>query len=277
MSADAAHGSAAQRWREELEAWAIPEEILARAPESPWGFPAELWRATDHLTDDTPSRRRALEVLPPGGSVLDVGCGGGRASLSIAVGALAAGAGTTSLPAVVGVDESGEMLAAFEERASELGVPHRSVVGRWQDVEEEAEPADVVVCHHVLYNVPDPVPFVGALAAHARRRVVIEVTERHPLAVLGPLWKHFHGLDRPDGPRAELLGEVLQEAGIEASTERHAIEPRHMPREQWVGFTRRRLCLPASRDAEVDALLGSGPATRENVTLWWDLGGGACA
>jgi SAM-dependent methyltransferase len=265
-----AAATAAERWRAELEAWAIPEEILAQAPESPWGFPAELWRATDHLTDDTPSRRRALETLPPGGSVLDVGCGGGRAGLSIAVGAAA-----PAPPALVGVDESEEMLAAFEERAGELGMPHRSVVGRWPDVAGEVEPADVVVCHHVLYNVPDPVPFVGALAAHARRRVVVEVTECHPLVVLAPLWKRFHGLDRPDGPRAALLGEVLREAGIDAEVEGHTVEPRHMTREQWVAFTRRRLCLPASREAEVDAALGPGPALRENVTFWWDVAGGA--
>src|SRR6266508_3117592 len=33
--------TALERWAAQLEAWALPEEILARAPESPWGFPVE--------------------------------------------------------------------------------------------------------------------------------------------------------------------------------------------------------------------------------------------
>ena len=67
---------AAERWQAELAGWAIPDEILAQAPESPWGFPPELFAAPPDPID-TPSRDRALEALPPGGSVLDVGCGGG--------------------------------------------------------------------------------------------------------------------------------------------------------------------------------------------------------
>jgi hypothetical protein len=31
-------GPAAQRWSEALATWAIPEEILAAAPQSPYGF-----------------------------------------------------------------------------------------------------------------------------------------------------------------------------------------------------------------------------------------------
>ncbi|MDP9241458.1 MAG: SAM-dependent methyltransferase, partial [Actinomycetota bacterium] len=79
--------SAADQWRDELASWAIPDEILAAASESPWGFPVELFRVADAVEPsmpDTPSRRRALEALPAGGSVLDVGCGGGAASLALA-------------------------------------------------------------------------------------------------------------------------------------------------------------------------------------------------
>ena len=35
---------ALERWREQLDGWAIPAEILAAAPESPWGFPVGLFR-----------------------------------------------------------------------------------------------------------------------------------------------------------------------------------------------------------------------------------------
>src|SRR3954468_24194750 len=73
---------AAERWRDELSAWAIPPDILAAAPEPPWGFPVELFRA-DAESPDTPSRDAALAALPDGGTVLDVGCGGGGASLAL--------------------------------------------------------------------------------------------------------------------------------------------------------------------------------------------------
>src|SRR6266508_869727 len=32
-------------WREQLEAWAIPEEILAAVPDSPWELPVGLFRS----------------------------------------------------------------------------------------------------------------------------------------------------------------------------------------------------------------------------------------
>ena len=35
--------SAAARWREALAEWAIPKEIIDRAPESPWHFPVKLF------------------------------------------------------------------------------------------------------------------------------------------------------------------------------------------------------------------------------------------
>lgn len=59
------------------------------------------------------------------------------------------------------------------------------------------------MCHHVLYNVPELKPFTEALDAHARNRVVIEITAQHPIARLNPLWARFHGLERPTRPTWE--------------------------------------------------------------------------
>src|SRR5438105_9452665 len=102
-------GAAADRWREALASWAIPEDILARAPESPWTFPVELFasRARAAPATLTPSNRRALEALPEGGTVIDVGCGAGAASL-----ALVPKAGR-----LIGVDPSASMLEAFQDKA----------------------------------------------------------------------------------------------------------------------------------------------------------------
>src|SRR3989442_8618469 len=102
-------GDAAERWREALASWAIPEEILARAPESPWGFPVELFasRAQAGPRNLAPSNRRALEALPEGGSALDVGCGAGAASLAL----------VPKARRLIGVDSSAGMLEAFLDKA----------------------------------------------------------------------------------------------------------------------------------------------------------------
>ena len=153
-------GAAASRWRDALAEWAIPEEILSRAPVSPWHYPVSLFasRADEAARAElTPSNRRALEALPQGGAVLDVGCGAGAASLPLA----------PSASNLVGVDASTEMLAAFADRARAAGVEAEAVEGSWPDVAEATPPADVVVCHHVVYNAPDLPPF--ALVAMVRR------------------------------------------------------------------------------------------------------------
>lgn len=268
-------GGALERWREELEAWAIPEEILERAPESPWGFPVGMFRAkTDQVRarEPNPSARQALRHLEPGGTVLDVGAGGGAASLP-----LAAVAGR-----ITAVDESEGMTRAFLEAAAAAGVKAAALVGRWPDVAAQVEPADVVVCNDVLYNVQDLAPFALALTDHARRRVVAQVTGAHPLATMGPLWRRFHGLDRPSGPTADDAVAALRSLGLEVErsdwTTRSAGSFERY--DDLVAFIRRRLCLPAGRDLEIAEALeplsvqeGGGwrlaPLDRPAVTLSW--------
>src|SRR5690348_12266663 len=185
--------SATERWAQALAAWAIPPEILAAAPESPWGFPTDVFaRRADAaaLAVPTPSAQRALEALPQGGVVLDVGCGAGAGSLP-----LAARAGH-----LIGVDSSRDLLDAFRERGERAGTTVATIEGTWPDVADQTPLADVVVCHHVAYNVPDLAPFMQRLTDHARRRVVVELTAQHPMSDLNELWLRFHGLIRPTTP-----------------------------------------------------------------------------
>src|SRR2546423_12318015 len=121
--------------------------------------------------------------------------------------------------AVTAVDQSPRMLAAFAELATKQGIDHREVEGLWPDVAGHVGPADVVVCHHVLYNVGDLVPFVVALTDHARRRVVVEITADHPQATLNPLWERFHGNVRPTRPTAVDAGAVAPDLGLDVSGE----------------------------------------------------------
>jgi len=203
---------------------------------------------------------RALEALGEGGTVLDVGAGGGAASLPLAPRAAH----------VVAVDESEEMLHTLGELASIRSVPHRLVQGRWPDVGPWVGRADVVVCHHVVYNVPDLVPFLRALGAKAERRVVMELTASHPQSDLNALWRKLHAVERPSRPVAEDLLDVLDAMGIAVRSERFR-QPSlwaSADRQQRVAFARRRLCVGPDRDAEIDLLLSD--ADRELVTVWWD-------
>ena len=253
---------ALQRWREQLDGWAIPSEILAAAPESPWGYPVGLFRSRARRAGSrpaTPSNLEAARSMPEGGSVLDVGAGAGAASLP-----LAGLAGR-----LVAVDESPAMVASFLDAADAAGVPAEAVEGRWPEVAGRVGPADVVVCHHVLYNVADLAPFALALTGHARRRVVAELTDRHPLAGLRPLWRRFHDLDRPTGPGADDAVAALGAAGLEVDRQDWEQPDRFGfdDFDELVAFTRRRLCLPAARDPEVaEALLDVG--TRQVDGVW---------
>ncbi len=195
-----------EAWRRELAAWAIPEHISAAVAESPWVLPRQVFaRRADRLSSEPsgPSYERAWAALDPPGSVLDVGAGAGAACLPLL-------GRTTALTAV---DSDAAMLALLAERAAAAGVTARCVPGRWPEAAAQIPAADVVTCHHVLYNAPGPAPFAAALTARARRLVIVEVTASHPLVTLNGLWLRFHGLRRPDGPTADDLLAILTAHG----------------------------------------------------------------
>ena len=264
------------RWREDLSAWAIPDHITAGAAESPWVLPRQVFaRRADRLrrAPSGPSFERAWEALDPAGSVLDVGAGAGAACLPLAP-------RTTTLTAV---DADDEMLGLLAARAAEAGLAARMVHGRWPDVAAQVPPADVVTCHHVVFNVPDLGPFLEALTAHARRRVVIETAAAHPLTSLNPLWLRFHGLKRPERPTAGDTLAILAAMGRNPGhTEwSRPAEADYRSMAELVEVTRRRLCLPPERAAEVEAALVElgikpgqprdlGSSGRDVVTIWWE-------
>jgi SAM-dependent methyltransferase len=256
---------AAQRWAEQLSGWGIPQEIVDEAPESPWFHDPRRFAVDDTLDRATTSARWAREVLPPvGGTVLDVGCGGGRSALPL----------VPPATELIGVDSSGAMLDQFVAAAAEVGVARRTVHGVWPDVEAHTPVADVVVCHHVVYNVVDIVPFVLALTTHARLAVVAELPTMHPMSAWAPAWEHFWGLARPTGPMVEDFVAVLREIGLDpevTESERSALPAFAADPATLIPTTRRRLCLPAERDDEIAAWLAEHPVSFADrvVTVRW--------
>jgi precorrin-6B methylase 2 len=269
---------AANKWKSQLEDWAIPEEILSAAPESPWGYPTEIFeRRTEEVMrrKKSFSARKALEVMPIAGRVMDIGVGTGAASMPL----------TSKAFLIVGVDLSDERLQQFELFASKFGVQAKRIPGSWPQVVKRVTHADVVISHHLLYNIPDIVPFVQAMDDRALLRVVIEITSEHPLAWMNDLWLHFHGLERPSGPTAADAHAAIKEIGFPAEMHEEMTKP--VPsgfeeKKDAIALVRRRLCLTPDKDEEIAEVLGdrlwmhdeglytAGPKEQSVATIWWD-------
>lgn len=259
--------NAATRWKDALASWAIPDWILAQAPEDPWALPVALF---EHRQPDiSPSHRRAFEVLVAGDTVLDVGAG--RCAMSLPL--------RPPAQRIIAVDSAATML---ENSPADV-----AILGRWPDVAPQAGRASVVVCGHVLYNVADLMPFITALTDAATRRVVIEVTRSHPRnrPLERILWQHFWNLERPDAPGWEDALAVMRDTGVEPNVELWETEQRggFPSLDELVSWMRRTVCLDPAREDEVraivrqhvverDGLWRLSPEPRAVATIWWDVG-----
>lgn len=278
---------ALDRWRDQLADWAIPDWISEQAPAFPWTLDPALFRPAqrvqsegsgdDSLPDDNTvpddgtateslSTARASEALPVGGSVLDVGCGGGAATMALG----------DAVGSACGVDESADMTELFLEVAAERGIDATAVVGRWPDVASSVPRSDVVVCHHVAFNVSDLASFGLALhrAVRPGGRVVMELTTSHPQTVNAPLWRHFWDVERPSGPTAAEAADVLLEAGLSVTLETGPAGAlrREAPWDARVAGAARMLCLGPDRADEVAAQLEAlPPRSTERAVIWWDV------
>ena len=74
----------AEKWRTDLASWAIPDEILSQVTTPPWIHPVAMFTATETIPDSK-SHQIARAAVPIGGSVLDIGSGGGRAAFALVV------------------------------------------------------------------------------------------------------------------------------------------------------------------------------------------------
>ncbi len=253
---------AGERWRQSLAGWAVPEEILKQAPESPWIHPPQLFQIPNEIADSI-SHRLAREAIPANGSILDIGCGGGVATFAV----------TPPAKVVSGVDHQQEMLDMYAANAKGRDLAATVILGFWPEVSALTPVADVVVAHHVVYNVQNIESFLLEMDSHAANRVIVEMPQRHPLSNASELWNHFWNLNRPSQPTQENLMEVLDELGLAAQVQLWDGEMRgEGDLELLAHYSRIRLCLPENREKEVLEFLQDNPidTSRKLATIWWD-------
>jgi SAM-dependent methyltransferase len=242
--------SAIQRWKSMVEAEHAQSERMRRHEPPPidhWRPYAQQFRVDPRRTDDLLVNRLIREVQAHQ-TLLDVGAGGGRLSLPLAL----------NCRHVAAVEPSSSMAEVLRQQASDSSIQNVSLVrAKWEDAEVEA--ADIVLCCHVLYVVTDIERFVRKLEYNARQSVLVVLYNSAPQSQTYPLWKQIHGEDRLHLPSLPEFQEVLCELDIDARVE---ILPPQKPRgfdyrEQALEQLGRRLYLkPDGRQmAELESML----------------------
>jgi SAM-dependent methyltransferase len=197
--------SAITAWNDRVRAH-NEQTLRVRPPEATdedrWSTLASNFRADPKRTDDS-LVSALLGYLTPDSTVIDVGGGGGRYALPLAL----------HCRHVTNVEPSPSMISVFQAAAAEAAITNVSVVENgWEDA--DVEPADLILCANVLYGVGDIEPFIRKLTGCARERVAAVLQFRAPMSVMSPLWKPVHGEERIDLPGLPELLPVLWEMGL---------------------------------------------------------------
>lgn len=161
---------------------ALPERGDFYAPIAGW-FRADPRREGDATLD-------ALRALVrPDETVLDIGAGGGRYALPLALHARG----------VIAVEPSEGMRAVLTEGMAEHGIDNVRVVAETWPCEEPPR-ADVALIAHVGYDIEAFGPFLDAMEDVADRLCVAVMLSRPPPSRADPFWEAVHGEPRDPLP-----------------------------------------------------------------------------
>ena len=200
--------AATEHWNEMVRAEHEQSDSMRKEnpPADSWSNFAQQYRADPRRTDD-PLVNHLRQVVTSEQVVLDVGAGGGRLALPLALEA----------KKVIAVEPSPSMCRVLREVAEEFDVWNVEVLeADW--LEAEVPVADLAICCHVLYVIRDIEAFVRKLEKHAKR-VIVVVYQAPPQSQIYPLWEPVHGVPRLSLPSLPEFLEVLNQLDVKPEIE----------------------------------------------------------
>jgi SAM-dependent methyltransferase len=239
-----------------------------------WSGIADNFRGDPRRTDD-PVVNLVNGWLRPDSTVLDVGGGGGRYALPVAL----------NCREVTVVEPSPAMVSVLQASAKDAGVENVRVVEQtWE--EAEVDQHSIVFCANVVYGVGEIEPFVRKLQEKASEIVAIVVYYDAPLSMMSPLWEAVHQERRINLPALPELLPALWEMEIypDVATLPAAARPSAPSLDIALQFARHFLYLePGSeKDARLDTIgremavqtpdggwTVRPPHTRPQAVVWW--------
>ena len=152
--------NAADHWRSQLEAWALPQDLLDAVPWNPYEWPAEFFSRRDTSVADREIAERhtnaVIRRFDPV-SLIDIGAGTGGSCLQFAAEGIS----------VTAVEPDAGMAAKLRSLIADRGVIVEVIEASWPDAVELVQSSDVVTASHVIHNVPNPGPFLNAMQSVA--------------------------------------------------------------------------------------------------------------
>lgn len=219
---------------------------------------AERFRHDPRRTDDA-VLNALLAIVEPNETWLDIGAGGGRYALPIALAARE----------VVAVDPSAGMLDVLRSGMRDADIPNvRPIHGRWPLPGYQGS-ADVALMAHVGYDIEQIGPFLDAMELAATRACVALMGEGAMTTVATLFWEAIHGEPRIALPALPEFVAILMARGrLPEIRLEDRLPVAFESVDDLLGMARRQLWVkPGSeKDRRLEALVGS--AASEQDGLW---------
>ena len=181
-SAEAALAAWAARVRANREQ---VEQFREASPRDFYAPVAGMFRA-DPRRRDEPTLELLRELLRPTDIVLDIGAGGGRYALPLALEARE----------VVAIEPSEGMRRVMSDGMAEHQITNIRVVdARWPEGAGEIR-GDVALMSHIGYDIENIGPFLDAMESAATRKCVAVLLSQPPPTEADRFWPRVHGVER---------------------------------------------------------------------------------
>jgi len=177
---------------DDLQAWAARvranreqvEQFREATPTDFYAPIAGMFRA-DPRRRDEPTLEVLRGLVQPSDTLLDIGAGGGRYALPLAL----------VSRKVIAIEPSVGMRRVLGEGMAEHGISNiEALDGRWPEMAAEVR-GDVALMSHIGYDIEDIGPFLDAMESAARLCVAVLLSQPPPTEA-DRLWPFVHGVER---------------------------------------------------------------------------------